>query len=174
MAERFKNSPAVIFAAGETTAGIGWDAWRERATAQVATVRGAGADNLILIGGCDGDLSGIGTGLEAGGQGVAFEVRIDLKRAGWQERFLAAADRVPVVVWAVGGTPADGAEAYAWASDCIACIQAKRLHWFAASFDANATPSLIQDATAFKPTPWWGSFVRIALEGARLTTDRVR
>lgn len=172
LATRFKDEAAVAFAGGAVAEGVAADAWQAAVRALVATVRDTGAGNVLIIGGQAGgyDLSTVPAGLA----GVAFETRVAVGNTGWQARFLATAERHPVVVMAVGGAAADGEEAYRWAPELIACIQARRLHWFAQALDTKAVPSLILDATGFKPTPWWGSFVRVALNGAGISAERLR
>ncbi len=155
--------------------------------ALVEAARGTGARNLILAGGLDWsyDLSGILDGHaldDHGGSGIVYDTHVYPWKGDWQRKFLAVAERHPVLLGEVGCDskrydfipPERFENPYTWAPDILACIQSHRLHWTAWSFHPNASPALIADQHAFLPTPYWGAFVRAALLGAAFRSEKLR
>ncbi len=182
---------------GELTEGGGKDAVDENNEAKdvkrsigmqklVETVRATGANNVLLCGGLDWayDLSGIreGFGLKdtAEGNGIMYSAHIYPWKSDWNGKVLETAKLHPVLVgevgcmtepmpWQNGQTP----DPYTWATDMIACIQKYKLHWTAWSFHPSCSPCVLSDWD-YHPTPYWGSFVRAALRGARFESDKLR
>lgn len=155
--------------------------------ALVDAARGTGARNLILAGGLDWsyDLSGILDGHaldDHGGLGIVYDTHVYPWKGDWQHKFLAVAERHPVLLGEVGCDskrydfipPERFENPYTWAPDILACIQSHHLHWTAWSFHPGASPALIADQHAFLPTPYWGAFVRAALLGAAFRSEKLR
>jgi len=155
--------------------------------ALLAAVRESGADNVAVIGGLDWayDLSGVLDGYaidDPDGRGVVYDSHVYPWKRQWQERFLAVAEKHPVLLGEVGADrtrydfvpPERFEDPYTWAPDVLACIQQHRLHWTAWAFHDRAGPAMLQDRKDYRPTPYWGAFVRAALRGARFASDRLR
>jgi hypothetical protein len=155
--------------------------------ALVDAVRGTGAKNLVLAGGLDWsyDLTGIlaGSALDdRGGQGIVYVTHVYPWKSQWQRSFLDVAAKYPVIMTEVGCDkvrydfipPERFENPYTWAPDMIACIQKNRIHWTAFSFHPKCGPPMLQDLKSYEPTPFWGSFVRAALLGARFESEKLR
>jgi hypothetical protein len=108
--------------------------------ALVAAARGTGARNLILAGGLDWsyNLSGILDGHaldDLGGSGIVYDTHVYPWKGDWQGKFLAVAERHPVLLGEVGCDskrydfipPERFENPYTWAPDILACIQSQRL-----------------------------------------------
>lgn len=143
----------------------------------VDAIRETGANNVLLAGGLDWayDLSGILKGFaltDKSGHGIIYDTHVYPWKSGWQEKFLNVAEKHPVLLGEVGCDskpmsfipPEQHKDPYAWAPNMLACIQEHKLHWTAWSFHPSATPRVIQDWD-YNPTPFWGAFVRSALNG---------
>ena len=144
--------------------------------ALVDAVRGTGARNIVVAGGLDWayDLSGVARGFglkDATGNGIIYATHIYPWKRGWQEKVLAVAERHPILVGEVGADvkkmsfiPASAQEdPYTWVPDMLGFIQKHRLHWTAFSFHPAATPVMIT-GWDYTPTPFWGAFVKDALD----------
>lgn len=148
------------------------------------TIRTTGAKNIVIAGGLDWsyDLTGVADGFaleEKGGNGIMYATHIYPWKSDWNGKILAVAEKHPVFVGEVGcqNKPMEYekvlVDPYQWAPDMFAFIQKHKLHWSAWSFHTGASPCVISDWN-FTPTPYWGTFVRSALRGAKFTSDRVR
>ncbi len=213
VATRFANHPAVLFELFNEPHNISWETWRdggpvtEEATASdalaentaplttfqsvgmqglVDTVRGVGAQNLLICGALDWayDLSGILTGFaldDRGGHGIVYASHVYPWKSEWQTRFLDAAAHYPLFIGEVGCEvermpfipPERHEDPYTWAPDMLGLIQQYRLHWTAWCFHPNSTPRLILDWD-YTPTPFWGTFVQRALAGEQFVLTRMR
>lgn len=149
-------------------------------------VRGAGAQNVVLVGGLDWsyDLTGIANGFElkdAGGRGIIYASHIYPWKRGWEAKVLLVADKHPILLGEVGADihkmnfiPADAQEdPYTWVPDMLGLIQKYHLHWTGFSFHPKASPVMIEDWT-FKPTPYWGAFAKRALAGEHFALKKMR
>ena len=154
--------------------------------ALVAAVRGTGAKNVIVAGGLDYayDLSGIVKGFaldDLGGGGIMYSTHIYNWKRDWAGKVLPTAEKYPIFVGEVGADihkmdfiPAGAQEdPYTWVPDMLGFIQKHQLNWTAFSFHPKATPVIISD-WSYAPTPFWGSFVRAALRGAKFEMNKMR
>ena len=153
----------------------------------VAAIRGTGAKNVIVAGGLDWayDLSGILNGFaldDLGGNGIVYDAHVYPWKSDWQHKFLDIAKVHPVLLGEVGCDkvrydfiPPERFESpYTWAPDMIACIQREKLHWTAWAFHPHCGPAMLLDTKDFTPSPFWGSYVRVALLGGRFQSDKLR
>ena len=153
----------------------------------VAAVRGTGAKNIVVCGGLDWayDLSGVLDGYaldDLGGHGVVYDAHIYPWKSDWQGKVLNTAEKYPVLLGEVGCDkvrydfipPERFENPYTWAPDMIACIQKKKLHWTAWAFHPKCGPPMLLDSKEFNPTPFWGSYVRAALLGAKFESSKLR
>jgi hypothetical protein len=149
-------------------------------------VRGAGAQNVVLVGGLDWsyDLTGIAKGFELkddGGHGIIYASHIYPWKRDWAGKVLLVAEKHPILLGEVGADihkmnfiPADAQEdPYTWVPDMLGLIQKYKLHWTGFSFHPKASPVLIEDWT-FKPTPYWGAFAKRALAGEHFELKKMR
>ncbi|MEW6305802.1 MAG: cellulase family glycosylhydrolase [Verrucomicrobiota bacterium] len=152
----------------------------------VDVIRETGAQNVLVAGGLDWayDLSGVLKGFaltDKGGRGIVYDTHVYPWKSGWQDKFLAVAEKHPVLLGEVGCDikpmpfipPAQQRDPYTWAPDVLACIQQHKLHWTAWCFHPSATPRIIQDWD-YTPTPFWGAFVRSALRGGNFQLNKLR
>jgi len=150
----------------------------------VDTIRETGANNVLLAGGLDWayDLSGVLKGFaltDKGGHGIIYDTHVYPWKSGWEQKFLAVSEKYPVLLGEVGCDskpmpfipPAQHKDPFIWAPAMLACIQEHKLHWTAWSFHPSATPRIIQDWN-YTPTPFWGAFVRTALQGGSFKSDK--
>ncbi len=210
-ASRFKNHPAILFDLFNEPHDISWQVWQnggptgvERTSDApdenderlrvfesvgmqrlVDTVRAAGAENIVIVGGLDWayDLSGIldGHALEdPAGRGIVYSTHVYPWKRDWQGKFLEVARLHPVLVGELGSDPKplppprDNLEpSETWVPDMLGLIQKHRLHWTAWCFHHSATPRMIEDWT-FAPTPYWGQYVKDALAGKQFELHRLR
>ena len=63
---------------------------------------------------------------------------------------------------------------YTWAPDAIGFIQKNHLNWTAWCFHTRANPNLLLDWDYDTPTPYWGAFVKTALNGQDYEMKRER
>jgi hypothetical protein len=150
-------------------------------------VRGAGAQNVVLVGGLDWsyDLTGIakGFGLKEhdGGHGIIYASHIYPWKRDWPGKVLLIADQHPILLGEVGADihkmnfiPENAQEdPYTWVPDMLGLIQKYHLHWTGFSFHPKATPIMIED-WSFKPTPYWGAFAKRALAGEHFELKKMR
>ena len=152
----------------------------------VDTVREAGARNIVIAGGLDWayDLSGVAKGftLEGkGGNGIMYKSHIYPWKRNWKDKVLVVAEKYPILLGECGADikpmsfiPLSAQEdPYTWAPDLIGFVQKHRLHWTAWSFHPKASPRILED-WEYRPTPFWGAFVRAALRGAKFEMNRLR
>lgn len=207
VATLYKNNPAVFFGLLNEPHDVSWDVWQKGGTVEetprkgdtpavtyespglqkvVDTIRGTGAQNVVIVGGNDWayDLSGVLTGHaldDRGGQGIMYDTHIYNWKTDWQHKVLDVAAKYPVLIGEVGCDtkklefiPANNQEdPYTWAPDMLGCIQQYKLNWTAWSFHTDATPRIIADWD-YNPTPFWGAWVKAALLGAKFQMNRTR
>lgn len=150
----------------------------------VDAIRETGANNVLLAGGLDWayDISGILKGFaltDKSGNGIIYDTHVYPWKSGWEQKFLAVAEKHPVLLGEVGCDskpmpfiPASQhKDPYVWAPQILATIQEHKLHWTAWCFHPSATPRIIQD-WEYTPTPFWGAFVRTALHGGSFKSDK--
>lgn len=151
------------------------------------TVRAAGANNVVLVGGLDYayDLSGIANGYalrdQPGARGIILSTHIYPWKKGWAEKVLVAADKFPIFVGEVGAgaqkmtwLPADSQEdAVTWVPEMLGFIQQHKFHWTAFAFHPKAGPPMLED-WSYQPNAAWGAFVKRALAGEHFELKRLR
>lgn len=212
-ATRFKDHPAVLFELFNEPHDITWQVWQHggpagdgtlgQAVAENAeklrdfesigmqrlldTVRDAGAQNIVIIGGLDWgyDLSGILDGHaldDRGGRGIVYSTHVYPWKSDWQGKFLALADRHPLFIGELGGEPEPMSflrpdqheDPYTWAPDMLALIQKHKFHWTGWAFHHKASPRILLSLDTYEPTPYWGQFVKDALAGKTFELQRLR
>jgi hypothetical protein len=203
-AARYANNPAVLFDLLNEPHDTTWDVWRNGGLvhgkgkdakdissiglqALVDAVRGSGAKNIVVAGGLGYafDLSGIVNGYaldDKGGNGIMYATHFYNWHGGWARHILGTAAKYPVLVGEFGAdvvkmnfVPAGKQEdPYAWVPDAIGFVQKNNLNWTAWCFHTRANPNLLLDWTYDTPTPYWGAFVKEALNGRAFEMKRER
>jgi len=203
-AARYANNPAVLFDILNEPHDTTWDVWRNGGVvhekgknphdvtgvgmqALVDAVRGTGAKNIIVAGGLGYafDLSGIVNGYaldDKGGNGIMYATHFYNWHGGWAKHILGTAAKYPVLVGECGAdtskmnfVPVNKQEdPYTWAPDAIGFIQKNHLNWTAWCFHTRANPNLLLDWDYDTPTPYWGAFVKAALNGQNYEMKRER
>ena len=184
-ATRYANQPGVIFELFNEPHSIGWAEWKTAMQKLLDTVRKAGANNVVIVGGLDWgfDLTGVASGEyvlqdTATGCGIVYSSHIYPWKFQWDKYVLAAAEKHPLFIGEVGNPrrwedfsfiaesarkETVGVESV-WPKDVIGVIQANRLNWTAFSFHPKCAPQLLEDWN-YTPTPFWGVHVKEALGG---------
>jgi endoglucanase len=203
-AARYANNPAVLFDILNEPHDTTWEVWRNGGLVQgkgnapkdiqsvgmqalVEAVRGAGANNVIVAGGLGYafDLTGVVNGYaldNKGGNGIMYATHFYNWHGGWAKHILGVAAKYPVLVGECGAdvakmnfVPANKQEdPYTWAPDAIGFIQKNHLNWTAWCFHTRANPNMLLDWTYDTPTPYWGAFVKDALNGQQFDMKRER
>ena len=203
-APRYANNPAVLFDILNEPHDTTWDVWRNGGVvhlkgknphditgvgmqALVDAVRGTGAKNIIVAGGLSYafDLTGVVNGYaldDKGGDGIMYATHFYNWHGNWAKHILGAAAKYPVLVGECGAdvvkmnfVPANKQEdPYTWVPDAIGFIQKNHLNWTAWCFHTRANPNLLLDWDYDTPTPYWGSFVKAALNGQMYEMKRER
>ena len=160
--------------------------------ALVAVIRATGAKNLLIAGGLDWgyDLSGVANGFALtdppGNDGIMYSSHIYPWKKNWQAMTLDAAAKYPVFLGEVG-TPPDwkgwtfipkdqqfeDLSKGEWPPDMIGLIQKYKLNWTAWCFHPTAAPCVISDWN-YTPTPYWGAYVKEALNGKQFEMKKMR
>jgi hypothetical protein len=189
-ARRYANNPAVLFDLYNEPHSVSWQVWRnggqvdERNTELVykspgmqgllEAVRSTGAKNVVVAGGLDFgyDLRGVMEGYaltDKRGNGVMYGTHIYPWKKDWDKNVTPVIAQHPVFVgevgtkpWKEGDPPHENVYTESWAPEVIAYINKHRLSWTAWSFHPTASPCLIT-GWDYKPTPYWGSYVKSAL-----------
>lgn len=156
--------------------------------ALVDTVRELGARNVLVVGGLEWsyDLTGIANGYaldQRDGNGLIYDAHIYNWKRNWTGKVLVAAKDHPVLVGEWGadtrdipgtGTTAGTLEApEVWVPAFLGFAQKHGLHWTAWSFHPRAGPHVI-DRYDMTPTPYFGVFVKQALQGAKFDESQIR
>jgi len=152
----------------------------------VDAVRETGARNIVVVGGLDWayDLTGILDGYaikeHPEGNGVMYSTHVYPWKSNWEEKFLEAAKKHPILVGEVGADakkmewmPAEHQEDWqTWVPRMLHTIQEHRLNWTAFSFHPTASPRMLLD-WLYTPTPFWGKFVKQAFAGKQFDPDPI-
>lgn len=152
----------------------------------VDAVRATGAKNIIVAGGIGyaGDLSGVVNGYaldDKGGNGIMYSWHQYNWHKGWDKTVLPVAEKYPIMVGEFGADinkmdfiPAGNQEdPYTWVPDMLGFIQKYRLNYTGWCFAPNSSPLLISDWN-YTPTPYWGAFLKEALDGKQFEMKRMR
>lgn len=156
--------------------------------ALVKAVRDTGAKNIIVAGGLDWayDLWGIVNGYaldDLGGNGIIYVSHIYPWKNDWQGKVLIAADKHPIIITEIGCPekwedfsfipPAQRYPLEGWSEDVLGMIQKNKLHWTGFSFHPVCGPPVIKD-WEYTPTPFWGVYVKEALQGKQFEMKKMR
>jgi|GEM_PF-219930 len=154
----------------------------------VEAVRATGAKNMIVSGGLDWsyDLSGIVNGYaldDKGGNGIMYVSHIYPWKKDWKEKVLVAVDKYPIIITEIGCPakwedfsfipesqryPLEG-----WSENVLGLIQKYKLNWTGFSFHPHCGPQVILDWN-YTPTPYWGIYVKQALQGRQFELKQLR
>ena len=190
VAARYANAPAVLFDLYNEPHDESWNVWKfggwVRTNLTVDTtyqspgmqalldvVRSTGAENVVIAGGLDWgyDLRGIPEyALDDPYGNIVYGTHIypwKGNEADWNRSVGHVIGRFPILVGEVGcepnSVPWPSYDPYTWAVEVLSYINEHRLNWTAWCFHPSAGPCLIKDWT-YEPTPYWGDFVKEALE----------
>jgi endoglucanase len=156
--------------------------------ALVKAVRDTGAKNIVVVGGLDWayDLSGIVNGYaldDLGGNGIIYVSHIYPWKSDWQNKVLVAADKHPIIITEIGCPekwedfsfipPKQRYPLEGWSEDVLGMIQKNKLHWTGFSFHPVCGPPVIRD-WEYTPTPFWGVYVKDALQGKQFEMKAMR
>lgn len=142
-------------------------------------VRAKGAKNVVVIGGLDWgyDLSGVVNGhalSDPNGDGILYGSHIYPWKRDWESHVSPAIAKYAVFVgevgskpWKNGDPPHENVYTPTWASEVISYINRHKLSWAAWSLHPSASPCLIT-GWDYKPTSYWGVYVKAALAGKPL------
>jgi hypothetical protein len=145
-------------------------------------IRASGARNVVVAGGVDWgyDLSGLMSGYalsDRSGSGVMYSSHIYPWKTDIEDRVTPPASRFAVIVGEVGCRPTTTADPswlqvdpWTWSPSIIAYINAHRLSWTAWGMNPSAPTCLISDWN-FRPTTYWGAYVKAALTGRKTDTN---
>ncbi|MFH1498507.1 MAG: glycoside hydrolase family 5 protein [Verrucomicrobiota bacterium] len=156
--------------------------------ALVDTIRGTGARNIVIVGGLEWayDLTGVAAGHEIDqrdGHGLVYDAHIYNWKRDWMGKVMCVADQHPILVGEWGadhrdipgtGTTASTLESpEKWVPAFLGFAQKHGLHWTAWSFHPRAGPHVI-DRYDMIPTPYFGAFVKAALQGEKFDESETR
>ena len=205
-ATRYRNVPAVIFGLLNEPHGISWEVWRnggmlsdkrrksdvpdendEKLVAEMSVgmqalvnaVRSTGAKNLVTAGGLDWayDISGAINGFALDDPSVIYETHVYPWKGNWEKKFLATAEKYPVLLGEVGASdkkmPFESKlkDPHKWSKKVLACIQKNHLNWTGWSFHPGASPCLLKKGGGFEPTEYWGVYAKDALAGRQFSSE---
>jgi len=174
IAARYANNPAVLFDAYNEPHDVSWAVWRNGGLVTekngsydspgmqglVDVIRGAGAGNLILVGGLDFafDLRGIAGGYAISGQNIVYSCHIyPSKSPDWEGEVGIACRIAPVLIGEFGaGDSSTGAASFL--EKVLAWINSRHLGAVAWSLHTTAGPCLISD-WSYRPTFGFGTYI---------------
>ncbi len=152
----------------------------------IDVIRETGAKNIIIPSGLDYsyDLSGYMEDYsldDRGGNGLMYSTHVYPWKSKWQKSFLDLAQRHPIFIGEVGCQDSpmpwenekSFVDPYTWYGDMIGVIQKYKLNWTAWCFHPKASPCIISDWD-YTPTPYWGVFVKEALNGKQFELKKLR
>ncbi len=190
VAARYANNPAVLFDLYNEPHDESWNVWKfggwvttrimVEATyespgmqALLDVVRSTGAENIVIAGGLDWgyDLRGIPEyALDDPYGNIVYGTHIYPWKGNeedWHGRVGHVIGKYPILVGEVGCEPGSvtwsGYDPNTWAVEVLSYINKYRLNWTAWCFHPSAGPPMLKDWT-YEPTPYWGDFVKKALE----------
>ncbi|HLX94247.1 MAG TPA: cellulase family glycosylhydrolase [Verrucomicrobiae bacterium] len=192
LAGRYKNHPYVIFGLYNEPHDVSWEVWRNGGTAMdipaewnpdkakmtyeavgmqklYDTVRAAGADNVVTVGGLDWgyDLSGVLHGYAITGTNYVYETHPYPNKKDWDKCFGEVSAKYPVYVgeWGFGGRNLGGTNGLAYGQRMMDYIQTHAIPmWTAWDFSATAGPTMFKN-WRYEPTAF-GEFVGKQLTAA--------
>ena len=179
MVREFKDKPAVLFGLYNEPYEIGWKTWKNGAAMSYTwdrngqevlieydtygfqflanSIREAGAENLIVIGGIDWgyDLSGVLNGYAISGTNIVYDTHCyPWKSTDWDGKWGDIGRQYPIIVGEWGGEYPDNEQ---YAQDIVAYLRENQFCWTAWDLHPTAAPCLIED-WSYKPT-WFGQLV---------------
>ena len=192
VATRYKNHPYVIFGLYNEPHDVSWEVWRNGGTVTdipprwnpdqtkmtyeavgmqklYDTVRAAGADNIVTVGGLDWayDLSGVLQGYAITGTNYVYETHPYPNKKNWDKCFGEVSAQYPVYVgeWGFGGRNMGGTNGLPYGQRLMDYIKAHGIPmWTAWDFSATAGPTMFKN-WLYEPTAF-GEFV-----GKQLTEE---
>ena len=194
VAGTYKNHPAVIFDLYNEPHDVSWDVWQkggqvtEKASRRnpartyeavgmqtlLDAVRDTGARNVVIAGGLDWayDMSGFLEGRQLAdpkGNGViyanhAYPFKGDTVEK-WVAKMETATGVLPVIVSEFGSESRTPARDEQWVRHVLQALEDHGWNWTAWDLHPAAGPRLISDWN-YTPTPSFGKWVKLALEGA--------
>jgi len=201
LGKRYANHPAVLFDLYNETHSVSWDIWKNGGLVEdqskgvvyqspgmqklLNTVRSTGAKNVVVAGGLDWgyDLRGILDGYaltDKSGNGIVYGAHIYPWKKDWDGCVTPVAKKHPVFVgevgtkpWKEGDPPHENVYTESWAPAVIAYMEKHQLSWTAWSFHPTANPCIIT-GWDYKPTPYWGAYVKKALAPTQKKTTQLR
>jgi hypothetical protein len=135
--------------------------------------------NLVTAGGLDWayDISGAINGFALDDPSVIYETHVYPWRGNWEKKFLATAEKYPVLLGEVGASdkkmPFESKlkDPHKWSKKVLACIQKNHLNWTGWSFHPGASPCLLKKGGGFEPTEYWGVYAKDALAGRQFSSE---
>jgi len=193
VAARYANDPAVFFDLYNEPHDVSWNVWKfgGRVTTRLMVeatynspgmqglldvVRTTGAENIVIAGGLEWgyDLRGIPEyALDDPYGNIVYGTHIypwKSNEEDWDGRVGHVIGKYPILVGEVGCEPDEklsltwpGYDPYTWSVEVLSYINKHGLNWTAWCFHPSAGPPMLKDWT-YEPTPYWGDFVKRALE----------
>jgi len=176
VAARYKNQPWVMFELYNEPHDVSWSQWLHGDATYAgmqelyAAVRGAGAENVVIVCGLNWafDLSGVGTGYAVQGTNIAYASH-PYDYAGkqindWSAAFGFLASTHPVILTEFGQYCSTGS----YVSDLLSYAQSNGIHWTAWAWYVSgcAFPSIIQDWNGV-PVPGVGELIKSYISGPK-------
>jgi hypothetical protein len=193
VAARYANDSAVLFGLYNEPHDVSWSVWKFGGwvTPQKSgettyrspgmqgllnVVRSTGARNIVIAGGLDWgyDLRGVPEyALDDPCGKVMYDTHIYPWKGNerdWDEHIGHVIGKYPVLVGEVGCEPDEAFDPHKWSDEVLCYISKYELNWTAWCFHPSAGPCILEDWT-YKPTPYWGDFVKRALGDVFHTGD---
>jgi len=173
VAAHYKNNPAVLFDAYNEPHDVSWGTWRNGGWVSegagyntpgmqsiVNTIRGTGANNVIVVGGLDWayDLTGIANGYAISGSNIMYGAHVYPWKSNWDQFVTVASGNNPILIGEFGDNQSDP---YAtWMPAILGWMDSHNYSGTAWCFFNGAPPQLLNDLTTYSPTSWFGSYVK--------------
>jgi len=176
VAAKYKNQPWVMFELYNEPHDVSWSQWLHGDATYAgmqelyAAVRGAGADNVVIVCGLNWafDLSGVGAGYAVQGTNIAYGSH-PYDYAGkqvndWNAAFGFLASSYPVILTEFGQYCNTGS----YISDLLSYAETNGIHWTAWAWYVSgcAFPSIIQDWNG-TPVPGVGELIKNYISGIK-------
>nr|MDA3923332.1 glycoside hydrolase family 5 [Kiritimatiellia bacterium] len=99
----------------------------------------------------------------------------------WQKSFMDLAEKYPIFIGEVGcqdkpmpwETEKSFESPYTWAPDMLGLIQKYKYNWTAWCFHPRSSPCVLTDWD-YNVTPYWGKYVKEALDGKQFEMKKMR
>jgi hypothetical protein len=172
IASRYKNNPAVLFDAYNEPHDVSWSVWRNGGWVSegngyntpgmqsiVNTIRGTGAQNVIVVGGLDWayDLTGVANGYAISSSNIMYGAHVYPWKSNWDQYVSVAAGSNPILIGEFGDNSSDNYTS--WMPSILGWMDSHNYSATAWSFHPTSTPCLISDWN-YTPTYWFGTYVK--------------